>query len=31
MVSNKDTLYMKIVTLDEIYEFIVLNFIILGH
>jgi hypothetical protein len=27
MVSDKDTLYIKIVTLDEIYNFLVLSFI----
>jgi ribulose bisphosphate carboxylase small subunit len=28
MVSDKDTLYMKIIALDEIYKFLVLSFVI---
>jgi len=31
MVSDKDTLYIKVVALDEIYKFIVLSFVNLGH
>jgi hypothetical protein len=31
MMSDKDTLYMKIVGIDEIYKFLVLNFVIWCH